>query len=89
MISKYPCYGVQHIFEGTQDTLVAWCLTYDYGAIGMLFTLEVECEYRTFVVAVSSYATNSIGTSTEGSVESCCATTAARQLLQIPGLRLH
>jgi FR47-like protein len=37
MIRHFPCTGV---FYGPMNTLVSWCLTYDYGALGMLHTMD-------------------------------------------------
>ena len=39
MIRLYPSAGVKHVESGE---LVSWCLTYDFGAIGMLHTCEVR-----------------------------------------------
>ena len=96
MISKYPCYGVRQSFEGTTGPLVSWCLTYEYGAIGMLFTLEVrpicltDCPYyHTFIGTRNVELPCCLESSEKGFLESCRATCSASKLLQIPGIRLH
>ena len=105
MISKYPCYGVRQSFEGTTGPLVSWCLTYEYGAVGMLFTLEVlpiclsDCPswppccyctyYHTFIGTRNLALPCCSESSEKGILESCRATCSASKLLQIPGIRLH
>jgi hypothetical protein len=52
MISALPCIGiVESDVDGKPKgrSLVSWCLTYSYGAMGMLYTLEV-CPETLFVV---------------------------------------
>ncbi len=45
MIQRHACLGVRRVTsnpgEPIESKLVAWCLTYDSGALGMLYTLEV------------------------------------------------
>ncbi len=36
MVSDGKCLGIKH-----ENSLVSWCLTYDEGSLGMLYTLQV------------------------------------------------